>query len=86
MDSSQTFALVLYAIVGLFLLVTILSGFFQVRTAEAVVVQRMGKFLRVGNAGINFKLHGWTRSREESICASSSWPWTWKRKPKTTFS
>ena len=34
----------------------ILKGFFQVRTAEAVVIQRMGKFLRVATAGINFKL------------------------------
>ena len=56
MDSSQTLAFIFYGIVGIFLLGTILSGLFQVRTAEAVVVQRMGKFLRVGNAGINFKL------------------------------
>ena len=33
-----------------------MSGFFQVRTAEAVVVQSMGKFQRVAGAGINFKL------------------------------
>ena len=56
MDTSSGFILVIYSVVGLFLLVTIFSGFFQVRTAEAVVVQRMGKFLRVGTAGINFKL------------------------------
>jgi regulator of protease activity HflC (stomatin/prohibitin superfamily) len=56
MDSSQTLSFIFYGIVGIFLLGTILSGLFQVRTAEAVVVQRMGKFLRVGNAGINFKL------------------------------
>ncbi len=43
-------------IVGIFVLGTILSGFFQVHTAEAVVVQRMGKFERVASAGINFKL------------------------------
>ena len=49
-------AFVLYAIVAFFAIGTILSGFFQVRTAEAVVIQRMGKFLRVANAGINFKL------------------------------
>jgi regulator of protease activity HflC (stomatin/prohibitin superfamily) len=55
MDSSQTLTFILYGIVALFLVGTILSGLFQVRTAEAVVVQRMGKFLRVGNAGINFK-------------------------------
>ena len=56
MDSSQVLSLFVYGIVGIFVLGTILSGFFQVRTAEAVIVQRMGKFLRVGNAGINFKL------------------------------
>ena len=49
-------AFVFYAIVAFFAVGTILSGFFQVRTAEAVVIQRMGKFLRVANAGINFKL------------------------------
>ena len=56
MDSSQVLMFVFYGIVGLFILGTILSGFFQVQTAEAVVVQRMGRFLRVANAGINFKL------------------------------
>jgi len=56
MDNSSTAMLVFYVIVGIFLLITIFSGFYQVRTAEAVVVQRLGKFLRVGNAGINFKL------------------------------
>src|SRR5580698_9004047 len=48
--------LVVAVIVGIFVVGTILSGFFQVRTAEAVVVQRMGKFQRVAGAGINFKL------------------------------
>jgi regulator of protease activity HflC (stomatin/prohibitin superfamily) len=56
MDSSQVFVFLFYGIVGLFVLGTILSGFFQVRTAEAVVIQRIGKFLRVANAGLNFKL------------------------------
>jgi regulator of protease activity HflC (stomatin/prohibitin superfamily) len=56
MDVSQGFEFFLYAIVVIFAIGTILSGFFQVRTAEAVVIQRMGKFLRVANAGINFKL------------------------------
>jgi regulator of protease activity HflC (stomatin/prohibitin superfamily) len=56
MDLSQTLMLVFYAIAGIFLLGTILSGFFQVRTAEAVIIQRMGKFLRVATAGMNFKL------------------------------
>jgi len=56
MDVSQALGFFLYALVALFAVGTILSGFFQVRTAEAVVIQRMGKFLRVGSAGINFKL------------------------------
>lgn len=56
MDSSQVLMVVIDGIVALFILGTVLSGFFQVRTAEAVVIQRMGKFLRVANAGMNFKL------------------------------
>ena len=54
MDVSQGFEV--YAIVAIFAVGTVLSGFFQVHTAEAVVVQRMGKFQRVAGAGINFKL------------------------------
>ena len=49
MDSSQTLV-IFYGIVGIFLLGTILSGLFQVRTAEAVVVHAWD-ILRVGNAG-----------------------------------
>lgn len=56
MDSASGVMLVLYAIIFLFLIGTALSGFYQVKTAEAVVIQRMGKFNRVANAGINFKL------------------------------
>src|SRR5580704_17606646 len=56
MDASQGFADFLYVVLAILAVGTVLSGFFQVSTAEAVVVQRMGKFLRVANAGINFKL------------------------------
>jgi regulator of protease activity HflC (stomatin/prohibitin superfamily) len=56
MDISQALMLLVYTVVALFAVGTLLSGFFQVRTAEAVVIQRMGRFLRVGDAGINFKL------------------------------
>ena len=52
----KLFSLAVAAIVAIFVIGTILSGFFQVHTAEAVVVQRMGKFQRVAGAGINFKL------------------------------
>jgi len=56
MDAGQGALFVLYGIVLLFAIGTILSGFFQVMTAEAAVIQRMGKFQRVATAGINFKL------------------------------
>ena len=56
MDTSQTLIFFFYGLVGLLAVGTLLSGFFQVRTAEAVVIQRMGKFLRVATAGMNFKL------------------------------
>src|SRR6184192_2622138 len=56
MYSSQTVTLVFYGIIALIALGAILSGFFQVETAAAVVVQRMGKFQRVATAGMNFKL------------------------------
>src|SRR5216684_7036983 len=56
MDSSQVPVYIFYGVVALFVLGTILSGFFQVMTAEAAVIQRMGKFQRVATAGMNFKL------------------------------
>jgi len=56
MDGLEAVMIFVYAVVAIFALGTILSGFFQVRTAEAVIVQRMGKFLRVATAGINFKI------------------------------
>jgi regulator of protease activity HflC (stomatin/prohibitin superfamily) len=56
MDSAQVVPIVIAVIAGIFVVGTIFSGFFQVQTAEAVVVQRMGKFQRVAGAGINFKM------------------------------
>jgi regulator of protease activity HflC (stomatin/prohibitin superfamily) len=56
MEGSNGPMLFFYTIIALFVIGTILKGFFQVRTAEAVVIQRMGKFNRVATAGINFKL------------------------------
>jgi regulator of protease activity HflC (stomatin/prohibitin superfamily) len=45
---------------GIFLLIlaagTILGGFFTVDTAQSAVIQRFGKFSRVANAGLNFKV------------------------------
>ena len=56
MDFSQGLEFLLYGMLVLFVIGTVLSGFFQVQTAEAAVIQRMGKFNRVATAGINFKL------------------------------
>jgi regulator of protease activity HflC (stomatin/prohibitin superfamily) len=55
MDPSQAVFWFFFVIFLLFVLGTILGGFFQVRTAEACVVQRLGKFQRVATAGMNFK-------------------------------
>jgi regulator of protease activity HflC (stomatin/prohibitin superfamily) len=56
MDAGRGALFVFYGLVLLFAIGTILSGFFQVMTAEAAVIQRMGKFQCVATAGINFKL------------------------------
>jgi regulator of protease activity HflC (stomatin/prohibitin superfamily) len=56
MEGMQMVGLAVVVIVAVFILLTILSGFFQVQTAEAAVVQRLGKFERVASAGINFKV------------------------------
>src|SRR5215471_19490288 len=48
-------ALIFFGIVGLFALATLLSGLYTVDTAQAAIVQRFGKFVKVGNAGLNFK-------------------------------
>lgn len=42
-------------IFGLIALVTILSSFFTVSTAEVAVLTRFGKFLRIAEAGLNWK-------------------------------
>jgi len=48
--------LVPLAVVALILLIVILSSFFTVRTAEVAVITRFGKFLRVAEPGLNFKV------------------------------
>jgi regulator of protease activity HflC (stomatin/prohibitin superfamily) len=48
--------LVPLAVVALILLIIILSSFFTVRTAEVAVITRFGKFLRVADPGLNFKV------------------------------
>jgi len=48
--------LVILAIAGLILLTLILGSFFTVRTAEVAVITRFGKFLRVADPGLNWKV------------------------------
>src|SRR6266700_3933607 len=45
-----------YALGGAFALVVILGNFFTVNTAQVAVVTRFGRFLRVANPGLNWKL------------------------------
>ncbi len=48
-------ALVFLLVVGFIVLITILGSFFTVSTAEVAVLTRFGKFLRVAEAGLNWK-------------------------------
>src|SRR6202166_4991343 len=43
------------AVVAFIVLYVILASFFTVRTAEVAVITRFGKFLRVAEAGLNWK-------------------------------
>src|SRR5580704_11758695 len=43
------------AILGIFLLGAILGSFFTVSTAQVAVITRFGRFLRVAEAGLNWK-------------------------------
>jgi regulator of protease activity HflC (stomatin/prohibitin superfamily) len=47
--------LILLAIVAIIALSLILGSFFTVSTAEVAVLTRFGKFLRVAEAGLNWK-------------------------------
>ncbi|HTD22824.1 MAG TPA: SPFH domain-containing protein, partial [Terriglobales bacterium] len=44
-----------WGVVILFLIGTFLSGLYTVDTAQAAVVQRFGKFVRVADPGLHFK-------------------------------
>src|SRR5450631_1586976 len=48
--------LILLAIVGLIFLSFVLGSFFTVNTAQVAVITRFGKFLRVAEAGLNWKM------------------------------
>ena len=52
----DTFLLIVLAIGAIFALTIILGSFFTVRTAEAAVITRFGKFQRVADAGLNWKM------------------------------
>jgi regulator of protease activity HflC (stomatin/prohibitin superfamily) len=47
--------LIVLLVVGLIVLVTVLGSFFTVSTAEVAILTRFGKFLRIAEAGLNWK-------------------------------
>ena len=51
----EVFGWTLFAILAFILLIAVLGSFFTVRTAEAAVITRFGKFLRVADPGLNWK-------------------------------
>lgn len=48
--------LILLAIIGLIAISLILGSFFTVNTAQVAIITRFGKFLRVADAGLNWKM------------------------------
>lgn len=48
--------LIIAAVVLLIVVLTLLDGFVIVRTREAAIIERLGKFQRVAHAGLNFKI------------------------------
>jgi len=52
----EIFAVIVLAIVAIIVLSLVLGSFFTVRTAEVAVVTRFGKFLRVAQPGLNWKM------------------------------
>jgi regulator of protease activity HflC (stomatin/prohibitin superfamily) len=52
----DTLFIIFLAIAGIFVLTVILGSFFTVNTAQVAVITRFGKFLRVADAGLNWKL------------------------------
>ncbi len=52
----EVFALIVVAIAGILVLSIVLGSFFTVNTAEMAVVTRFGKFLRVAEPGLNWKM------------------------------
>jgi len=52
----EALGLVALIIIGFFVLFFVLGSFFTVSTAEVAIVTRFGKFLRVAQAGLNWKV------------------------------
>jgi len=50
-----TVFLILFIIIGIFVLSMVLGSFFTVETAQVAIVQRLGKFARVAGPGLNWK-------------------------------
>jgi len=50
-----TVFLILFIIIGIFVLSMLLGSFFTVETAQVAIVQRLGKFARVAGPGLNWK-------------------------------
>ena len=48
--------MILLGVVALILLTMILGSFFTVNTAQVAVITRFGKFLRVADPGLNWKM------------------------------
>jgi regulator of protease activity HflC (stomatin/prohibitin superfamily) len=48
--------MILLGVVGIIALSLILGSFFTVNTAQVAVITRFGKFLRVADAGLNWKV------------------------------
>ncbi len=52
----DVFVIILLAVVAIIALSLILGSFFTVNTAQVAVITRFGKFLRVAEAGLNWKM------------------------------
>jgi regulator of protease activity HflC (stomatin/prohibitin superfamily) len=52
----ETIALVAVVIAALFVLSVFFGSFFTIQTAHAGIIQRLGKFSRIADPGLNFKL------------------------------
>ena len=51
----EVFGWVVFSLLAFFVISTILGSFFTVNTAQVAVITRFGKFLRVADAGLNWK-------------------------------